>query len=164
MHLIPLLTLPISPPPFAPVHQPGAKAPPPFARPRLLKWDSLRALAAWHSNRPSRHHQTSIKAKTPAIKANQGISRHGMKLLLRASGSHPPCGVRRHVAALNWETCLPVPKRSPACALHTAAAMPPLSAYPAPLPPSLDVGRSMLGVGCFPNFNLFINPPPSLNL
>ena len=39
-----------------------------------------------------------------------------------ATVRRPPCGVRRHVAALNWETCLPVPKRSHACALPMAPA------------------------------------------
>ena len=32
----------------------------------------------------------------------------------------PLCGVCGHVRALNWETCLPVPKRCHATALHIA--------------------------------------------
>ena len=56
------------------------------------------------------------------IKPHQGSRRKYLK-----TSNLPPAsarGVRRHVAALNWETCLPVPKRSHACALHMALAVP----------------------------------------
>ncbi len=79
MHLIPLLTLPISLPPFAPDHQPSRKAPPPFVRPQPCPVYPA-----------TTRYQGSIKAKTPAIVPHQGISRHGMKLVMRPSGSHPP--------------------------------------------------------------------------
>ena len=65
MHFIPLLTLPISLQPFAPVHQPGVKAPTPFAR-----------LRPSPGHQPTTRYQGSIKAKTPAIKANRASSRH----------------------------------------------------------------------------------------
>ena len=65
MHFIPLLTLPISLPPCAPDHQPGVKAPTPFARPRSSP-----------GHQSTTRYQGSIKAKPPAIKANRASSRH----------------------------------------------------------------------------------------
>ena len=65
MHFIPLLTLPISLPPCAPDHQPGVKAKTPFARPRSSP-----------GHQSTTRYQASIKAKTPAIKANRALSRH----------------------------------------------------------------------------------------
>ena len=90
MHFIPLLTLPISLAPFAPIHQPGVKAPTPFARPRSSP-----------GHQPTTRYQGSIKAKTPAIKANRASSRHikaRHEIINWAAGSRPPCGVRRHVS------------------------------------------------------------------
>ncbi len=60
--------------------------------------------------------------KTPIIVHDQGISRQTPK---NETATSPLYGVRRHVCALNWETCLPVPKRRPAAALHIASPSPP---------------------------------------
>ena len=91
-----------------------------------------------------------IKAKTLTIKANRVLSsfHQGKTPCNRASSRHikasvkkskrpsppphsspattrrPPFGVRGHVRAFNWETCLPVPKRRHAAALHITHAAP----------------------------------------
>ena len=58
----------------------------------------------------------SPPAVPPALDVGRGGYPPG--LCVKTSNLPSACGVRRHVAALNWETCLPVPKRSHACALH----------------------------------------------
>ena len=105
MHFIPLLTLPISLAPFAPIHQPGVKAPTPFARPRSSP-----------GHQPTTRYQGSIKAKTPAIKANRASSRH-----IKARPEIINWGSRQPSPMWSAATCLPVPKRSHACALHIIA-------------------------------------------
>ena len=105
MHFIPLLTLPLSLPPFAPIHQPGVKAPTPFARPRSSP-----------GHQPTTRYQGSIKAKTPAIKANRASSRH-----IKARPEIINWGSRQPSPMWSAATCLPVPKRSHACALHIIA-------------------------------------------